>query len=375
LNITDLTVKRYADHAPVADLAAGREVVVVTLHTDAGITGTGFTNAAVSRSGSAGDLVAALLRRQLRDVIIGQNPFLNELLWQRMYQAVAVRLGRRGMVMGCLAAIDFAVWDLKGKALGVPVWELLGGHRERIPTYVNAGHQLPADQLAARCAEYVSRGHTAIKIRGSASAVSLPEANRRVAAVREAIGLDVKLMVDVNGTWDVPTAIHQLHAWQPYDVYWLEEPVPPDDVTGYVRVRQKAGATFIAGGEQHVGVGEFRALICEGAIDFAQPNAAATGGITDWLKIYHLATAFSVPVSPWNLQPIHIHLAAALPNVRWIEYFLADNPLYDFQTRLWQGPVIHETRDESGVYLVPPTEPGLGLALDEAEAERTLVKE
>jgi D-arabinonate dehydratase len=375
MRITDLTVKRYADHQPVADLAAGREVVVAWIHTDQGVTGLGFTNAPVVRGGSAGDLVATLLRRHIRPVILGENPLLNELLWQRIYDALAARIGRRGMVMGCLAAVDFALWDIKAKALGVPVSELLGGRRERIPTYVNAGHQLPAQQLAERAFTYVSEGHTSIKIRGSSTAVSLDEATRRVQAVREAVGPHVKLMVDVNGTWDATTAIRQLKLWEPFDIYWLEEPVPPDDVAGYVRVRERAGSTFIAGGEQHVGVGEFRALISQGAIDFAQPNAGATGGITDWLRIYHLATAFSIQVSPWNLQPIHVHLAAALPNVKWIEYFLADNPLHDFQTRLWKGPLIQEIRDEDGVYLIPPDGPGLGLALDDAEAERALVKE
>ena len=105
----------------------------------------------------------------------------------------------------------------------------------------------------------MKQGHTALKIRGSATYVSLDEATERVKHVREAIGPNVKLMVDVNGTWDVDTAIQQLKRWERYDVYWLEEPVPPDDIPGYVRIRQRAGRTYIVGGEQHVGVPEFRA--------------------------------------------------------------------------------------------------------------------
>ncbi|HEV7662298.1 MAG TPA: mandelate racemase/muconate lactonizing enzyme family protein [Chloroflexota bacterium] len=367
MKIADLEVRRYVDRG------AGREIVVVTVLSDQGLSGLGFANAAVSRGVSTGPLLQALLEQQLKPLIVGEDPLLNEDLWQRLYGSVAARLGRRGMPMACLAAIDFALWDIKAKALGVPLSMLLGGRRERIATYVNAGHQLPPDQLAERAAAYVAAGHTAIKIRAGLSAVSLAEASRRVAAVREAIGPATRLMVDVNGTWDAETAIEMLKQWQRYDVYWLEEPVAPDNVAGYVRVRQRAGTTLIAGGEQHVGVGEFFGLLSAQAIDFAQPNAAATGGITDWLKIYHLATAFSIPVSPWNLQPIHIHLAAALPNVKWIEYFLPDNPLHDFQTRLWSGPHIEEVRDETGVYLRPPASPGIGLTLDETEAARTLV--
>ncbi len=254
MKITDVTVKRYGDQRQVADLAAGREIVVVTLETDEGISGLGYANAYMTRYGPTGDLVATLLGRNLKNLLLGENPLLNERVWKKMYDAVAARLGRRGMVMNCLAAIDFALWDIKGKRQAVPISNLLGGWRERIPTYANVGHQLPPDELAKKAAEYVAMGHTALKIRGSATAVSLDEATQRVKAVREAIGPRVKLMVDVNGTWDADTAIQQLKVWEPYDVYWLEEPVPPEDIPGYVAVRKRSGSTYIAGGEQHAGL-------------------------------------------------------------------------------------------------------------------------
>ena len=129
MRIVDLTVNRYADHRQVADLATGREVVVVSITTDDGPTGMGYSNAAVSHRGSTGEMVEMLLRHQLRDVVVGQNPLLNELVWQRMYNAVAARIGRRGMVMGCIAAIDFALWDIKAKALNAPVSDLLDSRR------------------------------------------------------------------------------------------------------------------------------------------------------------------------------------------------------------------------------------------------------
>jgi L-alanine-DL-glutamate epimerase-like enolase superfamily enzyme len=264
---------------------------------------------------------------------------------------------------------------VKGKRLGAPVSALLGGRRTRVPTYANCAHHLPPDKLAAKAAEYVKRGHRALKIRGSATYVSLDEATARVQHVREAIGPDVKLMVDVNGTWDVDTAIQQLKRWERWDVYWLEEPVPPDDIPGYARVRERAGRTYVVGGEQHVGVTEFRALIEGKAVDVVQPNAAITGGITDWLRIHALATLASVPVSPWNLQAVHIHMAAGLPNVKWIEYFMPDNPLLEFQARLFKGPVLREETTPDGVVLLPPGGPGLGLELDEAVAAASLVAE
>jgi L-alanine-DL-glutamate epimerase-like enolase superfamily enzyme len=366
VKITDVTVKRYSASGD-AD-AAGIQVVEVS--TDAGVTGTGF----VSVASGAGDLVAAALRRNLRAAILGEDPLLTGDLWRRMHEAIP-RRGGEGLVRTCIAAVDFALWDLKGKLAGRPVSDLLGGRRARVPTYANCAHHLPPDTLAEKAAEYVKRGHGALKIRGSATYVSLAEATERVKRVREAIGPDVKLMVDVNGTWDVDTAIQQLKRWEPHDVYWLEEPVPPDDIPGYVRVRQRAGRTYIVGGEQHVGVPEFQQLIERGAVDIVQPNAAITGGITDWLRIHALATLASVPVSPWNLQMVHVHLAAGLPNVKWLEYFMPDNPLLEFQARLFAGPVLREERRDDGIFLVPPDTPGLGLALDLEFAAASLVSE
>jgi L-alanine-DL-glutamate epimerase-like enolase superfamily enzyme len=367
VKITDVTVKRYSA-ARATPGAAGIQIVEV--HTDAGVTGTGF----VSAGGAVSDVLATLIRRNLKAAVAGEDPVLTDDLWRRMYDAVP-RRGGDGIVRTGIAAIDFALWDLKGKLLNVPVSALFGGRRARVATYANCAHHLPPAELAEKAAAYVKRGHAALKIRGSATYVSLTEATERVKHVREAIGPDVKLMVDVNGTWDVDTAIQQLKRWERYDVYWLEEPVPPDDIPGYVRIRQRAGRTYIAGGEQHVGVMEFRQLLEQGAVDIVQPNAAVTGGITDWLRIHALATLASVPVSPWNLQTVHIHLAAGLPNVKWIEYFMADNPLLEFQSRLFQGPALREETTADGVFLVPPDGPGLGLVLDPAVAAASLIPE
>jgi L-alanine-DL-glutamate epimerase-like enolase superfamily enzyme len=368
VKITDVTVKRYsASREPRTDPGG---IQIVEVHTDAGVTGTGF----VSAGSAISDIVATLIRRTLKAAVAGEHPLLTDELWRRMHEAVP-RRGGDGMVRFGIAAVDFALWDIKARLLNVPVSTLFGARRPRVATYANCAHHLPPDKLAEKAAAYVKRGHRALKIRGSATYVSLREATERVKYVREAIGPGVKLMVDVNGTWDVDTAIQQLKRWEPYDVYWLEEPVPPDDIPGYVRVRQRAGRTYIVGGEQHVGVAEFRQLIEQGAVDIVQPNAAITGGITDWLRIHALATLASVPVSPWNLQMIHVHLAAGLSNVKWIEYFMADNPLLEFQSRLFKGPVLREEASEEGIFLVPPDGPGLGLELDDAVAAAALVPE
>ena len=315
--------------------------------------------------------VMAAVEDYLKPFLIGKDPADIEDIWQSAYVSSYWRNGP--VLNNALSGIDQALWDIKGKMVDLPVAKLLGGWRELIPTYANCAHHMPPEALAERAAAYVANGHKALKIRGTRGYVTPDEAFDRVRQVREAIGPDIRLMVDVNGSWDVDTAIQQLKRWQPYNVYWLDEPVPPADIPGYARVRARAGDTNIVGGEQHAGLLEFRSLIEQGQVDMVQPNAAVTGGITDWLRIHSYATAKGVPVSPWDLQMVHIHMAAGLPNVQWIEYFMADNALLEFQTKLFIGPVIEEVVTDEGVFMRAPQHPGLGLALDPEVAAQSLV--
>lgn len=372
MRITDVQVQRFRMEGAGGQAGGyGGEIQIVDIETDAGVTGRGF----VSTSAPAGPILASMIRQLLAPMLIGADGRETERLWNAMHQDAVPRRGGDGMMRHAIAAIDFALWDAKAKAQGVPVWRLLGGRRDLIPTYANCAHHLPADKLAERAAEDVAAGHKALKIRGTRSFVTPAEATERVRLVRAAIGPDIRLMVDVNGSWDVDTAIQQLKAWEPYDVYWLEEPVPPQDLPGYRRVRERAGRTYIVGGEQHVGLLEFRQMIDDGAVDIIQPNAALTGGVTDWLRIHGYATARNVPVSPWNLQSVHLHLAAGLPNVHWIEYFMPDNALLAFQTQLLTGPGMEEENTAEGVFLKAPTAPGFGIELDPEMAERCRVSE
>jgi D-arabinonate dehydratase len=347
----------------------------VRLETDEGITGTGFLTATNSPVSPMGDTLANLLRVNLRNIVLAQDPLLNEALWRRMTEQLVGRRGAKGVLLNCIAAVDFAVWDIKAQRFGRPLGDLFGERRERIPTYANAAHQASPEAAAATAAEYVAKGHTAVKIRGSRIVGSPAEATKRLQAVREAVGPEVKIMVDVNGTWDVDTAIQQLKAFEPYDLYWLEEPVPPDDIPGYAKVKQYAGRTYIVGGEQHVGITEFRGLLEHDAVDIVQPGAGIMGGITEWLRIYNLATAYGIPVSPWDLQAIHMHLAAGLSNVKWLEYFMPDNPMLSFQNSLFAEPRFREERTDEGIFLLPPDTPGIGIKLDPAFAEQTRVRE
>lgn len=372
MKITDLIVKRYIEWKE-SDMAHanGHEIIVVQVKTDHEITGISFIGTPVFSHGEIGDIAATLISRNLRNIVLGKNPMHTEQLWMEMFDA-PWRLGMRGMILDCIAAVDFALWDIKGKLLNMPVSSLFGNYRERVLTYANVGQQKSPEQMGEQAEDYVKQGHTAVKIRAGLSAVSLKEATARVAAVREAIGPNVKLLVDINGTWDADTAIEKLKEWRKYDVYWLEEPVAPEDIIGYTRVRECAGDTFVVGGEQHSRFNDFRQLIEKNAVDVIQPNASCTGGITSWLKIYQFASNFNLPIAPWNLQQIHMPLAVGLPNIKWIEYFTPDRKT--FQNTLLKGPVFEEEKLEEGVFLKASHDPGLGIKINEEVAEQTLVK-
>ena len=333
MKITTVACKRFRHQSEQASSSSyAAEIMVVELETDNGLTGLGF----VSASPVTGEFLQGFVDKILATVLLGEDAIGTEALWEKLYLAIP-RRGGEGLMRLAIAAIDIALWDIKAKQQKVPLWKLLGGRRSQVPTYANCAHHFPVDELAAKAASYVDAGHRALKIRGTRSFVTLNEATVRVIAVREAVGPDVRLMVDVNGSWDADSAIQQLKRWESYDVYWLEEPVAPQDIPGYQRVRERSGSTYIVGGEQHVGLAEFRTLIDNDCVDIAQPNVAMTGGITDWLRIHAYASARGVPVSPWNLQQVHIHLAAGLQNVQWIEYFMPDNALLEFQEQLLKG--------------------------------------
>lgn len=369
MQITHVSVDRFRhESAESGSNSYASEILAVSIDSDDGTAGLGF----VSTSPVTGRLLKLMVESILARVLVGQDPVSTDSLWTKMQQAIP-RRGGDGLMRLAISALDTALWDIKAKKMDTPLWKLLGGRRELVPTYANCAHHLPVDELAQRAASYVAMGHRAMKIRGTRSFVTLDEATARVEAVREAVGPHIRLMVDVNGTWDVDTAIQQLKRWEAYDVYWLEEPVPPHDYKGYQRVRQRSGETYIAGGEQHVGLSEFQCLIDNECVDVLQPNAAMTGGISDWLKIHSLATESGIPVSPWNLQQIHIHMAAGLSNVQWIEYFMADNALLEFQEQLLKGSTLEEVVTDEGVFLKAPIVPGVGIELDQDVADRTRV--
>ena len=369
MRVVDVRADRYVKSVDAADFGRAADVLVVQVDTDEGVSGVGITALFVPRTGEVVDLYARLITRNFREILVGENALGTQQLWNKMYRESS-QWGRAGIGRHCMSVLDLALWDLKSKRAGLPLWQFLGGPVvDRVPAYANAAHDLPPELLAEKVEKYVSQGFRAVKIRGSASVVTLDEATKRVAAVREAIGPDIRLMVDVNGTWDADTAIHMLREWEPFDLYWLEEPVPRDDVAGYVRVRRFAQqlGVKIAGGEQLETVREMQTFLEHDALDVLQPTATFVGGITEMISIAHLAERFSVPVAPHSVQHVSLHLAASLPGILYVEAFQPDNPLREFALELIESPREATEIDEGTLRL--PTAHGIGYRLNQEVAD------
>ncbi|MCR3722272.1 MULTISPECIES: mandelate racemase/muconate lactonizing enzyme family protein [Prauserella salsuginis group] len=287
------------------------DVVVARLRDAGGAEGTGFSW--TPRVGASA--VRALLEDECADFLreAGTHPIsVWEALYARLHEA-----GPGGIAAMAQAAVDIGLWDLRARVAGTSLVDLLGRRREIVPAYasgVNLDYSL--DELQAQVSRWVEAGHTAVKIKvGSAE---LDRDLERVAAVRELIGPHAKLMVDANQRWDVPTASRAVNALERFDPYWIEEPLPADDLAGHVRLRSTTRVPF-AVGENLRTVRQFRDMLAVGVCDIAQPNVVRVGGITPFLRIAELAAAYDVPVAPHLLPEMSAQLALCVPVVSMVE--------------------------------------------------------
>ena len=353
--------------------------LVVLVHTDEGIIGLGeahggsmhyIDNTGVAHISGAGSTVTDILE----PLLIGENPLDNERLWSKMfgltYQKGWSQIGAtRQQILAAMAAVDIALWDIKGKAANMPVWRLLGGYRNTVPCYVTGGYYQDGktiDDLTAECKSYVETGYNAIKLK--IGGVSVEEDVDRVTAVREAVGPDIDIMVDVNEGYDVRTAIRAARLLEPLDIRWLEEPVHwYDRIEG---LRQVADATTIpiASGEQALTRWDARDLLTRGGIKIMQFDCTRSAGITEVLKIAGMCAAQNVNLALHHDPQVHGHVMAALPNGEILETFpsAARDPIWAelFSVR----PEIVNSQMEL------LDRPGLGLELNEDTLEKRGVR-
>lgn len=342
---------------------------LVRIETDDGAFGYGEGKVHV---GSAGNYAAwcATVEHELRPVLVGQDPRHISGLWQRMYNGSRAHharergrsfpvLGRRGITLSALSGVDLALWDLLGQSLEVPVYQLLGGRcRDRVPAYASAGWAGPGE-IGPECRRYVDAGYRAVKIRSGLNDRSLDISAERVRELREAVGPDVKIMIDGHGTLSVQEARRLCRKIEAYDIAWFEEPTPIDDTDGMRQLRERTDIP-IAAGESEQSRYPFRDLLAARCVDIVQPDPSICGGISETRHICSLASAYQVEVAPhlWGgavLFAAGLHLAAATPNVTILEHSHGYNPLLREMVPE-QFPVVDgciEVNDRPGLGVTP----------------------
>jgi len=333
---------------------------LVQIATDDGLSGLG--ECIVRR---APRVTRTVVEEMLAPLLIGRDPHDAEGLWDEMFRQLRGWGHYRGFVFEAISGVDTALWDILGKAAGLPVYKVLGGAgRDRVPCYASSVYFDDIPTMVDEARAQVAAGHRAIKVK-----IGRPPqlGGRRqdvasVKAIREAVGPEVDIMLDVNSAYDAATAITVCRQLEDDDITWIEEPVPPDDLDGYRKVREGQGIP-VAAGESEFGVFGFRELIGRGAIDIVQPDVGRVGGFTGARRVGALVHAYNLRYAPhtgFSAGVSHLaalHVAAAVPNLMTYEYFFAPNPLRDLFTEPFPAPV-------RGFIDVPRT-PGLGLEVDE----------
>ena len=316
--IADVRADHYLIKLPVilSDSTHGQidhfELVTVRVRDTEGREGSGYTYTV----GANGAAVHATIQRDLAPRLIGERADLIEALWKTMWWALHYG-GRGGTASMAISAVDIALWDLKARAFGVPLWTLLGGHDARVPCYAGGiDLDFPLDKLLAQTDDNLKKGFRAIKMK--VGRPQLSEDVQRVKAMREHLGADFPLMVDANMRWTPDEAIRAARALQPYQLVWLEEPTIPDDVLGHVRIVREGGLPVATGENLHT-LYEFAQMIHAGGVTFPEPDVTNCGGVTVFMKVARLAEAYNLPVTSHGAHDITVHLLAAAPNRSYLE--------------------------------------------------------
>lgn len=326
------------------------EIVLVRIGTDAGLTGCGqaFAFGRDDAAAVAG-LVASLGAR-----LDGLDARAVEAAWRTMGDAL-VFLGRSGAGLAAMAAIDVALWDILGKASGQPLHRLLGGARASVPVYGSGGSlALSTGELAAEAAGHAAAGYPAVKIK---LGHGLAGDRERLAAVRDAVGSEMRIIADANQQWTPKQAVAAAAALADLGLWWLEEPVPAARIEASAAVRA-AAPMEIATGETNFGAEEFDRMLALGAADILMPNLQRLGGITPWRKVAAAAELRGIPIASHVFAGINAHLMCAVPNGLTLEI-----------VPWWPHPFQEPLRIEGGL-ATPPEGPGLGLTPDPAAIAR-----
>lgn len=337
---------------------ASHDLCLVRATCESGAVGLGIGDGGVGLEQAATMTQATVA--SLRPALIGEDPLRTERIWANLW--VPKLLGRRGFTTRVVSAIDLALWDLKAKLTGLSVATLLGRYHDRLPAYVAGGYYTAGagvNDLVEEMTGHVAAGARAVKMK--IGGTSEREDLVRVRAVRDAVGDDVKLLLDANNAYRVHEALAIAQRLEAFDIYWLEEPLMPDDYLGHAFLTARSPIPIAVGENEYTRYG-FRDLIEHRSATILNPDAQFVGGVTEFMKVGALAQAHDLPIAPHGNPELHVHLAAALPNALIVEYArVRGDSLWSrfFPVRL---PLVDG-------FVEPPDVTGFGIELDEEALE------
>ena len=330
--------------------AKGRDTVLIFIDTDEGTQGFSYS--------SGPRAVRSIIHDELADILEGSDPFNTERLWNDMFWRVR-GYGRKGLAFQALSALDTALWDLKAKALGVPLYVLLGPAHDSVPTYGSGGWtNFTTEELVAEQVGYVEAGFPSVKMKVGYDFGRNEQADmERLEAVRKAVGDDIEILIDANNGYYAKQAIRMSHQFEQFNVGWFEEPVLADDIEGLAAISRATDIPVATGEHEYTKFG-FKELISRGGADIAQPDIGRVGGVTEWMKVAHLAHAFNLPVAPHAYGLLHLHCTMATPNLRIVEVLGAEMERWEVLFEDYP-PVVN------GQWKPFEDRPGLGLTPDQ----------
>ena len=354
--------------APVSFAALGidradtNSMTHVLVETEDGLVGHGMTS--ITQAGP----VAEAINNVLGPAIVGGDPLAHERLWQIMFWT-ATPWGQTGYASHAISAIDLALWDIKGKAFGQPLWRLLGGAREAVPVYATCGFSFLDDAALAEVAKrVVGLGFKGLKMQVGRPGLDPRRAHpplgdivradaRRVQAVREAVGPDVEIAIDAGCRLDLPNARALCRLVEELDVCFFEEPIAQNDVRLLAELRRETRIPLCAGQNEGLAY-RFRDMLLAGAVDVVQPNVIITGGVTQCLRIAGMAASFNVPISNGGGMPFHnMHLQAGVANGTAVEW--------QFNAVGACASIFPDLPEQTDGMLAMTETPGIGLEPDE----------
>ncbi len=320
-----------------------RNYLIVEIETRSGIVGMGY----IQPLTAGADIVEAFIQRILKPLLLGQDATQVEGIWQRLYKQT-FSVGRMGVAVFALSAVDVALWDALGKKAGLPLYKLWGGFREELSIYGSGCFRgLGGDGMIEKAQRYVKQGFSAIKMQ-VAHVFDTRADHANVRRMREALGDGTDIMIDVNQGWTADVSILMGRKFEDYDIYWLEEPVPAHDTDGYFRIA-RALDLRIVGGENHWGRHDLKPFLKDPVLPILQPDVMR-GGLTELRKIAVCADTVGVAMAPHLYHELMTHFLASIPNGIWLEYM-------GWSDDVWVEPIL----PVAGKVKVPQR-PGHGLA-------------